>query len=450
VYVALDNHKYGDFAPYLVKSTDRGRSWTSIAGDMPDRHLVWRVVQDHVDPDLLFAATEFGVFFTVNGGERWTELPGAPTISFRDIVIHREQEDLVAASFGRGIFVLDDYTSLREGADGIAGEAMLFNTRPALWYQPRDAQHSQGADQWTADNPPFGALFTYWLRDSYESLEDERKAREKEIPEDQDVPFPGWEALEAELREQGPTVQVVIRDRNGTVVNRVDGAMSAGVHRVAWDLEYSSKAMISLEGGGGFGGGFWALPDSYMATLIKIVGGEVTELAGPVEFEVVPAFEGALDRIPANVVAAFRDEVESLAQDMTETSNLLQEQIQLVEAMQTALSRADSTDAELNSRLYQTRLELLELRERMRGSEAKGEIGERSPPTPGSRLSVGYNGLGTTYGPTEMHRQSVQVGRAEFAPIRTEIERYAEEVVPSLERAVEATGAPPIERRGGG
>lgn len=452
VYVALDSHKYGDFSPYLVKSTDRGQTWTSIAGDIPDRHLVWRVVQDHVDPDLLFAATEFGVFFTVNGGDEWTELPGAPTISFRDIVIHREREDVVAASFGRGIFVLDDYTPLREGADGLAGGALLFDTPPALWYQPKEVQHSQGADQWTADNPPFGAVFTYWLRDSYESLEAERKARETEIPEGQDVPFPGWNALEAEMREQGPMVQVVIRSRNGTIINRVSGPTSSGVHRVAWDLTYSSNAMIGLEGGGGggFGDDFWALPDTYTATLVKIEEGEVTELAGSVEFQVVPAFEGALERASADMVAAFREEVESLGLEMTETMNLLQEQIQKVEAMQTALSRADSLDPDLSSRLYQTRLELLKLREQMQGSEARDEIGERSPPTPSSRLSVGVRGLSTTYGPTEMHRESIHVGRAELAPIRAEIERYAGEVVPSLKRALEGTGAPPIEWRGGG
>lgn len=450
VFVALDNHKYGDFSPYLVKSTDRGRSWTSITGDIPDRHMVWRVVQDHVDPDLLFAATEFGVFFTVNGGGRWTELPGAPTISFRDIVIHREREDLVAASFGRGIFVLDDYTPLREGATGLAGEAMLFDTRPALWYVPKEVQHSQGGDQWTAENPPFGAVFTYWLGESYQSLEAERKAQEKDIPAGQDISFPGWDALEAEMREQGPKVQVVIRDRNGTVVNRVDGSTSAGVHRVAWEFEYSPNAMIGLEGGGGFGGGFFALPGTYTAALIKIEEGEVTELAGPAEFEVVQAFEGALERVSADVVVAFQQEVESFAQELTDASNLLQELIQQVEAMQTALSRADEPDAELNKRLYDARLELLDLREGMRGSEARGEIGERGPPTPSSRLSVGYMGLGSTYGPTEMHRQSIQVGRAEFAPIRTEVQRYADEVVPSLEEALEGTGAPPIQKRRGG
>ena len=86
----------------------------------------------------------------------------------------------------------------------------------------------------------------------------------------------------------------------------------------------------------------------------------------------------------------------------------------------------------------------------MQGSEARGEIGERGPPTPSSRLSVGYMGLGATYGPTEMHRQSIQVGQAELAPIRVEIQRYADEVVPSLHEALEATGAPPIKKRGGG
>ena len=126
VYVALDNHKRGDFKPYLVKSTDRGRTWRSIAGDLPDRHLVWRVVQDHVKPELLFAATELGLFFTPDGGTRWVELSGdVPTISFRDLAIQRRENDLVAASFGRGFFVLDDYAPLRAVTDQDAGAGGL-------------------------------------------------------------------------------------------------------------------------------------------------------------------------------------------------------------------------------------------------------------------------------------------------------------------------------------
>ncbi|MFW6192189.1 MAG: glycosyl hydrolase, partial [Gemmatimonadota bacterium] len=450
VYVALDDHKNGDFSPYLVKSTDRGQSWTSIAGDLPERHLVWRVVQDHVDPDLLFAGTEFGLFFTADGGDEWIELGGAPTISFRDVVIQRDHEDLVGASFGRGIFVLDDYTPLRDlDADALSAEGALLAPRTALWYEPKNISDSQGHSAYAAENPPFGAVFTYHLGDGFQSQKAERQEREGDIEEGEDVPFPGWDELEAEMREQGPEVQIVIRDEAGTVINRVEGPTSAGVHRVSWDLEHSPKNLVGL-GDGGFGGGFLALPGSYEATLVAIEQGEVTELAGPVDFEVEPLYEGALPRASDEEVASFREQVIAFQRELTRTGDALDEQVERVEAMQTALERAERDDPDLESRLYDTRLELLELRERMEGSEAKGEIGERGPPTPSSRLFIGFRGLSTTYGPTELHRHTIRAGQNELAPIREEVERIGEQVIPGLERALEAAGAPPVEGQGGG
>ena len=104
VYAALDNHKYGDYKPYIIKSNDKGKTWELINGNLPDKLLIWRLVQDHVKKDLLFAATEFGIYFTYNGGTNWIKLKGGlPTISFRDITIQRSENDLVAGSFGRGI-----------------------------------------------------------------------------------------------------------------------------------------------------------------------------------------------------------------------------------------------------------------------------------------------------------------------------------------------------------
>ncbi len=154
--MALDNHKYGDFAPYLMKSTDRGATWRSIAGDLPDRHLVWRVVQDHVKPDLLFAATEFGIFFTVDGGAQWVKLTGdVPTISFRDLAIQRRENDLVGASFGRGFFVLDDYTPLRE-----IDEAGLAGGGPALRAAARPGGTSSAGRWEGASEPPRAAPTT--------------------------------------------------------------------------------------------------------------------------------------------------------------------------------------------------------------------------------------------------------------------------------------------------
>jgi len=188
VYVALDNHKYGDYAPYLYKSANRGRSWTSISGDLPERHLVWRVVQDHVNANLMFAATEFGLFFTVDAGGSWIELDGGvPTISFRDVTIQRRENDLVAASFGRGFFVLDDYSPLREvTAEALESGALLFPTRRAWWYmEQHPLGFSEGAAQghgyFRAPNPPFGAVFTYYLADGLMTLEEERQESEEPL-----------------------------------------------------------------------------------------------------------------------------------------------------------------------------------------------------------------------------------------------------------------------------
>ena len=187
VYVALDHHKSGDFSPYLYKSIDRGRTWKSITGSpkdggIPDRTLVWRIVQDHVQSDLMFAATEFGIYVTLSGGNKWEKLKGAPTIAFRDLAIQRRENDLVGASFGRGFFVLDDYSVMRDvNQEVLAKEATLFKPRKAWWYVPRSIAAVAGADSYAADNPPFGAVFTYHLSKDYKTKKQERKSKEKEL-----------------------------------------------------------------------------------------------------------------------------------------------------------------------------------------------------------------------------------------------------------------------------
>ncbi|HEX6874011.1 MAG TPA: hypothetical protein VF163_23160, partial [Micromonosporaceae bacterium] len=133
VYVVADNHKMGDFTPYVFESTDAGKSWRSIAGDLPKGTIVWAIQQDDVTADLLFLGTEYGIYFSPNRGVNWHKLSGGmPTISVRDIKLHRRDHDLVAASFGRGFYVLDDYTPLREIAGGaLKGEGTLFPVRSA-------------------------------------------------------------------------------------------------------------------------------------------------------------------------------------------------------------------------------------------------------------------------------------------------------------------------------
>jgi len=307
-----------------------------------------------------------------------------------------------------------------------------------------DVADSQ-AGAYRAENPPFGAVFTYHLRDGYESLEEERREREEALDADEDVPFPGWDALESEMRERGPAVQVVVRDTAGAVVDRVEGPASAGVHRVSWDLRHAPADVVGLDDEDGWEGGFPALPGRYTATLAVVERGEVTRLAGPVEFDVMPLREGALGRAADAEFAGFREEVVAFQRDLTRTADALAEHLDRVEAMQTALDRAASTDVELESRLHEARRGLLELREELQGSEAKAQIGEKGPPTPGDRLTYAVSGLSTTHGPTSQHVRTVEAGRAELAPIREEVTRYGEQVLPALERSLETVGAPPVE-----
>lgn len=450
VYAALDNHKYGDFTPYLIKSTDRGRSWDSISGNLPDRHLVWRVVQDHEVPELLFAATEFGIFFTPDGGSEWIQLKGgAPTISFRDIEIQRSHNDIVGGTFGRGIFILDDYSPLRKlDSETLSGNAFLFQPRDAFWYIPKSVVSSQGDNDYRADNPPFGAVFTYYLKEAVKSKEAMRKEREKEIEEGEDIPFPGWDALEEEIRQEDPFVKIVIKDSDGNVINRVEGPAGKGLHRISWNLRHSAKGFIEPDDGGFGGNGFLVTPGTYSATLVKIEEGATETLSDPVEFEVIPLRDGTLQGATYDEIAAFRVKVEAFQQELGKTSRLLEKQLDRIEAFQTALSRAESEDPDLFQRIHNTRMELLEINEEINGSEAKNQIGEKNPPSPGSRMFTGFRALNTTYGPTKLHKRTVETGIRELESLQGNLNKIVNTVMPAIERSLGAIGAPPVEDTG--
>jgi photosystem II stability/assembly factor-like uncharacterized protein len=456
VYVALDNHKYGDLDPYLLKSTDRGNSWTSISGNIPEKTIVWRVVQDHVKPELMFAATEFGIYFTVDGGDKWVKLTGGvPTISFRDIVIQRSQNDLVAASFGRSFYILDDYSALREvSEDSLTAEATLYTPRPALWYSPRSIVSSQGAAKYSAKNPPFGATFTYHVAEGFKSMKSERKSAEKELKkEGEEVPFPGWDVLEAEKREQKAKMVLTVKDSKGNVVRRIDAPSSKGMHRVTWDLRYASKSVVRLEreksGQQGFhgrgGGGNMATTGSYTATLAKHVDGNVTDIAGPVSFEVVPLRQGALEGASNEKIIAFRGEVEAFQSSVSAASYSLNLSKDKVRAMKTALSRSDVDAPELVTQLYDLNRVLEDLDTEMNGTNVKSEIGERTNPTIRSRMYTAMRGLWSTYGPTPLHEESLSIAQEELASILPRIKKIEEDDIPRIEKALENVGAPWIE-----
>jgi len=220
VFGAFNNHKNGDFKPYLVRSADRGATWTSITGDLPERGSAYAIVQDHEDPNLLFAGTEFGVFFTNDGGGHWIRLQGGmPTIAVRDLEIQRRENDLVVGSFGRGIFILDDYTPLRGLTEAhLKAEARLFPVKQARMYV-RNApiglrgKAFQGDAFYTAPNAPFGAVFTYHLAEEIGTLKAARQEREQAIEDEGGTLFyPTWDELRSEDREEDPAVVLTVTE----------------------------------------------------------------------------------------------------------------------------------------------------------------------------------------------------------------------------------------------
>jgi photosystem II stability/assembly factor-like uncharacterized protein len=458
VYVCLDNHKYGDFKPYVFKSTNRGRSWSSIAGDLPDRHLVWRLVQDHVKKDLLFLATEFGIFFTVDGGSKWIELEGGvPTISFRDLAIQRRENDLVGASFGRSFYVLDDYTPLRQiSEEAMEKEATLFPVRKALCYIERrtlggSGQASQGNAYYIAENPPFGAVFTYHLADGLKSLEEQRREEEKKLEKEwKDTPYVGWDELEHERRQPKAAILLTVRDADGNVVRTVTGPTKAGFHRVAWDLSYpTASAVRPIPGqewwrrGGDPNSGHMAPPGTYTVTLSKRVDGTVTDLAGPIEFEVVRVFEGALEGTSPIETAAYMQQVASLQRAVSAASQLVDHGFDRIEYMEKALVRSKTDPGGLDTELEAMKQRLYEIDQALSGNRSRQNMGEASSPTISRRLRTASSSDGSSdYGPTAMHRRNFEIASQEFAALEPKLRQLLEVDLPALEAKMEEAGVP--------
>ncbi|MFC2113585.1 glycosyl hydrolase, partial [Bacteroidota bacterium] len=449
VYACLDNHKFGDYKPHILKSIDAGRTWSSISGNLPAKHLVWRLVQDHIVKELMFAATEYGIFFTPDGGSKWIKLDGGvPTISFRDITIQRRENDLVGASFGRGFFVLDDYSPLREMVSaGTVKEATLFPVKDAWWYFSKD-RWINGGDKYVAPNPPTGAVFTYYLPEAFKTKKSERQEKEKSLnKEGKDIPFPGWEKIDEENSQKAPEIRLTIKDANGNLVNTLKGKASKGINRVNWDMKHSSKMGIKL----GQPASTWGpivVPGTYSVSLSKVVDGEQTELSGPQSFTLKPLRKGALEGASDSERMAFYKEMEAFQQDILATTLEFSKSRQRVDAMLAAILQTDRETGDLEQRILQADKQFYDLNTKFFGSPSANQVGEKTPPSPRQRLGVAISGWSTSYGPTELHKQSLATGKSELAKIKTELSELVDVVLPQIEKDLKAAGAPWIEGQG--
>lgn len=454
VYVALDNHKEGDFKPYLIKSTNLGKKWTSLAKDLPEKHLVWRIVQDHINKDLMFIGTEFGIFFTVDGGKKWTELNGGiPTIATRDVKIQRRENDLVAGTFGRGIYILDDYAPLRElTPKSMEQDALLFApSRPVKWFE-LDSGHtdSNGDEFFLAKNPEHGATLTYFLKDSLKTLKDKRKEAEKELMKGNDKKkakkrkypkYPSWEAIEKENQEAKPVVYIEIRDAAGDFVDRIAAKANKGLHRVTWDMTYSAGRAISDPKKAKNSSGIAAAPGKYSATLFKREGSTISQLAAPVEFELKAVFEPAIKGNTAEENMQFSKDLAAAYRRYTSASEVLKVIEQTAKTLRLAIDRTPGDIAKLEADYAAIKEEINGINFELSGLKSRDRKGIK-PANLSSRFWYAQSANWSSYGPTKQHKQQFGFALEGLEAVFKRISALQETTIPQLQKTIVDAGGP--------
>ena len=457
VYVAVENHQHGDFAPYLLKSTDAGFTWTSIAGDLPARGSVYAIAEDHVDPRLLFAGTEFGAYWSKDGGQHWSKIAGVPTIAVREIAIQKRENDLVLGTFGRGVYIVDDYSPLRTTtAATLAETATLYPVRDAVMFVPTiqygmPGKGFQGEMLYTAPNPPYGAVFTYRLKDGLKTLKQKRSDAEAAAEKaGQPITYPTPEQLRAEAAEEAPVILLTVSDASGTPIRVMTGPVEKGLQRVAWDLRQPAHELPPNRPRGEleelFGDplvGPFVLPGKYSVTLSQRVGGVVTSLGSPVSFNVV--LDPQVSHAPADLAARwqFAQKLQTLRRDIAGSLQLANSTSSRLDAILQALDATPAAPRPLHEQARALKKRLAAILVELQGDRA---LGSRSVPTPvaiseraNTISSELLNSLGRQ---TATHEQQLQIASELFAAQRSALKTLVESDVPPMERELERLGAP--------
>jgi photosystem II stability/assembly factor-like uncharacterized protein len=458
VYAAFDNHKNEDFKPYLLKSTDTGKTWSSIAGDLPGDGTVLAFAEDPENANLLFAGTEFGAFFTVDGGAHWIKLKGGlPTIAVRDIVIQARESDLVIATFGRGFYVLDNIAPLRQmKAESLDQASMLLPVKDSLLYIERHPlgipkKGFQGDAFYTAENPPYGAVFTAYLKDKIKTKKEKRQEAEKEATKkNQVLPYPTNDEFRAEAEEAKPELYFVIYDESGAPIRRVDGSTDSGFQRVAWDLRYAAPTL--REGHGdeeeedfppAATMGQLVMPGNYSVRMFQKIDGAVTELAAAQSFKVEAEGASAMSAADRAAQEEFRLKVSRLYRAVWGAEHSADEVESRLKSIREALREVPAVEKDLGAAADSLQQRDSEIQRALTGDRVLARRNENVPASIDDRVSAVMEGERFSLSkPTQTHIDNYNIAASEFADQLVKLHALVESDLSKLEKDMEAAGAP--------
>jgi hypothetical protein len=373
------------------------------------------------------------------------------------VKLHRRDNDLVGATFGRGIYVLDDYTPLRDlsvGAAALAQEGVLFPVRDAWWFvpwQPGQApgRPELGTDDFTAPNPPHGALFTYFLREAPTTAREAREAGEKALREKgADVPFPGFDRLRAEALETDPKVLLIVSDAAGRKVRWIEGPAQEGLHRVSWDLRGPVPDRVVLDPPAFRSPwdvppvGPLVAPGRYSAELVVLSASGARSLGTAQSFEVKPVPNLPPGTDPA-AVAAFQGETAEAARRLSSAAAEIDRIKDQLRQMRATLGETPKADLALYARLDAVGQALAELERRLQGDPAREKLSEPETPSIDERLRAIRDGhWQTRQMPTATQKRNLQIATAGLDVLERDLQALIAGDLAKLEEAFAAAGAP--------
>jgi photosystem II stability/assembly factor-like uncharacterized protein len=456
VYVAVENHQNGDFAAYLLKSTDSGRSWKSIAGDLPARGSVYAIAEDHVDPRLLFAGTEFAAYWSKDGGEHWTKIGGVPTIAVREIAIQKRDNDLVLGTFGRGVYIVDDYSPLRSSPTDGAESATLYPVRDAVLFVPTmqygmPGKGFQGEMFYAGQNPPYGAVFTYQVKEGLKTLKEQRVEAEKAAEKaGRPIKYPSADELRAEADEEAPAILLTVKDAGGTPVRVNTGPVQKGLQRVAWDLRAPAHQLPPNRPRGEieelFGDrlvGPYVMPGRYSVSLAQRVGGAIKDIGSPVTFNVVMDPESA--HLAGDQAARweFQQKLQALRRDIAGSLELATSTNTRLDAIRKALDQTPAAPRTLHDQTRALQRRLGDIRVQLEGDRRLGSRGGPEPVAISERANTISGELNRTLSrQTTTHEQQFQIASELFTAERAKLKTLVETDVTAIEKELERLGAP--------
>ncbi len=455
-YATFNHHRYGDFKPYLFKSVDGGRTWSSISNNLPERGSTYCIVEDPISKNLLFVGTEFGVYCSINGGNRWVQMKGGlPTVAVRDIEIQERESDLVLATFGRGFYILDDYSPLRKmKIEDLDLSALIYPIKESVQfieYQEHGfpLKGFLGESFYACENPKQGTVFTYYLKDDIKTIKEKRQEIEKEkIKKGEPVYYPSADSIRLEDNQADPYLIFTIKNANGTPVRNIKTAPKKGLKRLTWDLRYAAMNPINFykpdpnnpwdqnpEGA-------LAMPGNYSVTLSKVEDGITTELVPSQPFSIRSLNLNTFTAPDKKAYDDFCKEVSEMRRVLGGTNEYRNEINNQLKFIKQALLETPSTTPALVKSLHdiQVRMNAVNLKLFGDGSMAKREFETAS--SINDRVgTIEYGMWNTTTAPTGSYRKSLAIAQKELNQVIADLKSIGDDMK-SIESTLDQIKAP--------